>query len=243
MKIAVTSKGNTIESQVDPRFGRCGQFIIVESDDMSFEVVDNSAAAAGGGAGIQAAQQVAETDAKILLTGNCGPNAFKTLDAAEVEVVSGVSGTVKDAIEAYKAGTLKPASDANVESHNGMNPAPVVEKKSGMKIAIPVVGGKLSAHFGHCEQFAFVEVDAENKTIVSTELLTPPQHEPGVLPRWTAEQGANLIIGGGMGTRAQDMFTQSGVKVMVGAPTDTPEAIVTAYLNGTLQTGSNACDH
>ncbi len=242
MKIAVTSKGETLEAQVDPRFGRCATFLIVESDDMSFEVVDNSAASAGGGAGIQAAQLVAEKDVVALLTGNCGPNAFRTLDAAEVEVVSGVSGTVKDAVEAYKGGTLKPAADANVESHNGMQ-TPKVEKTTNFKIAIPVSGGKLSAHFGHCEQFAFVEVDIDAKKIVSTELLTPPQHEPGVLPSWTSEQGANLIIGGGMGTRAQDMFENSGVKVMVGAPTETPEVIVTAYLAGTLQTGGNVCDH
>lgn len=242
MKIAVTAKGNTLEAQVDPRFGRCATFLIVETDDMSFEVVDNSAAAAGGGAGIQAAQQVAETGASVLLTGNCGPNAFKTLEAAEVEVVSGVSGTVKEAVEAFVAGELKSADGANVDSHNGMQ-AVKTESTSGTKIAIPVVGGKLSAHFGHCEVFAFVTVDMDSKTIVETELKNPPAHEPGVLPNWTAEQGANLIIAGGMGTRAQDMFENHGVKVMVGAPTDTPEVIVKAYMDGTLQVGGNVCDH
>ena len=112
-----------------------------------------------------------------------------------------------------------------------------------MKIAIPVTDGKLSAHFGHCEKFALVEIDMDKKTILSTELLTPPAHEPGVLPRWTAEQGANLIIAGGMGMRAKDMFEERGVKVMVGAPSETTEAIATAYLNGSLETGANVCDH
>ena len=121
MKVAVTAKGDTLDAQVDPRFGRCATFLIVESDDMTFEVVDNSGAAAGGGAGIQAAQQVADKDVKSLLTGNCGPNAFKTLEAAGIEVISGVSGTVKEAVVAYKDGKFKAASDANVESHNGMN--------------------------------------------------------------------------------------------------------------------------
>ena len=120
MKIAVTAKGDTLEAQVDPRFGRCPMFLVVESDDMTFKAVDNSAAAAGGGAGIQAAQLVAEQDVKVLLTGNCGPNAFRTLDAAGVEIVSGASGTVKEAVEAYKAGKFKAADDANVASHNGM---------------------------------------------------------------------------------------------------------------------------
>jgi predicted Fe-Mo cluster-binding NifX family protein len=112
-----------------------------------------------------------------------------------------------------------------------------------MKIAIPVSNGKLAAHFGHCNQFAFVEIDSENKSVVSTEMLTPPPHEPGVMPRWTAEQGANLIIAGGMGTRAKDMFEQRGVEVMVGAPSESPEDVVSAYLAGTLQIGGNVCDH
>ena len=112
-----------------------------------------------------------------------------------------------------------------------------------MKIAIPISNGKLAAHFGHCNQFAFVEIDRENKSIISTEMLTPPPHEPGVMPRWTAEQGANLIIAGGMGTRAKDMFEQRGVEVMVGAPSESPENIVNAYLAGTLQIGGNVCDH
>ena len=121
MKVALTAKGTTLDAQVDPRFGRCATFLIVETDDMSFEVVDNSSASAGGGAGIQAAQQVADKDAKVLLTGNCGPNAFRTLEVAGIAVVSGVSGTINEAVEAYKAGELKPADDANVASHNGMN--------------------------------------------------------------------------------------------------------------------------
>ncbi len=242
MKIAVTAKGNDLDAQVDPRFGRCGQFMIIETDDMSFTLIDNSAAAAGGGAGIQAAQQIAEAGAEVLLTGNCGPNAFKTLEAAEVEVISGVSGAIKDVVEAYKSGTLKSAVAPNVESHNGLK-SEKAESKSGTMVAIPVVGGKLSAHFGHCEAFAFVEVDTKSKTILSTTMHTPPPHEPGVLPKWIAEQGAHLIIAGGMGTRAQDMFEQRGIKVIVGASSETPEEIAKAYLAGTLKVGGNVCDH
>jgi len=120
MKLAVTAKGTTLESQVDPRFGRCAAFIIVETDDMSFEAVDNSSAAAGGGAGIQAAQQIAEKGAEILLTGNCGPNAFKTLEAAGIKVAIGVSGSIKEAVEQYKNGVTELTGGANVKSHNGM---------------------------------------------------------------------------------------------------------------------------
>jgi len=112
-----------------------------------------------------------------------------------------------------------------------------------MKIAIPIANGKVCMHFGHCEQFALVEVDAGGKTITGTTYLTPPPHEPGVLPRWLHEQGADVIIAGGMGQRAQGLFAQNGIKVVVGAPAERPEDAVAAYLSGTLKVGRNVCDH
>jgi len=112
-----------------------------------------------------------------------------------------------------------------------------------MKIAIPTANGRLCMHFGHCEQFAVVEVDPGSKAIVGTTYLVPPAHEPGVLPRWLREQGADVIIAAGMGQRAQSLFAQSGVKVVVGAPAEKPEDVVAAYLAGTLEVGQNICDH
>ncbi len=112
-----------------------------------------------------------------------------------------------------------------------------------MKIAIPMADGRLCMHFGHCEQFALVEVDESDGNSTRTALLTPPPHEPGLLPRWLHEQGATVIIAGGMGQRAQQLFAQSGVKVVVGAPADTPEDLVAAFLSGTLVSGQNTCDH
>ncbi len=111
-----------------------------------------------------------------------------------------------------------------------------------MKIAIPLANGCLCMHFGHCEQFALVETD-EQDCIVKTEMLTPPAHEPGVLPAWLHEQGANVIIAGGMGTRAQQLFTQNDIKVVVGAPALDPETLVFEYLAGTLVMGDNICGH
>jgi predicted Fe-Mo cluster-binding NifX family protein len=98
-------------------------------------------------------------------------------------------------------------------------------------------------HFGHCEQFALVDVAEKDHSTMQTSFLTPPPHEPGALPRWLHEQGATLVIAGGMGQRAQQLFAQNGVKVVVGAPAETPETLVSAYLNGTLQCGGNTCDH
>ncbi|NLV44905.1 MAG: ATPase [Candidatus Hydrogenedentes bacterium] len=112
-----------------------------------------------------------------------------------------------------------------------------------MRIAIPVAEGKLALHFGHCAQFAMVDVDEGSRNIVSTFMVDAPEHQPGLLPPWLANQGANIIIAGGMGSRAQALFTQQGIEVIVGAPADTPEQIVKAYLNDALETGSNVCDH
>lgn len=120
MKICITSQGNNLDSQIDPRFGRCAFFIIAEPDTLDFEAVENSNAQAMGGAGVQSGQLVASKDVKAVLTGNCGPNAFQTLNAAGIEVISGVSGIIRDAIEKYKSGELKSTSQPNVGSHFGM---------------------------------------------------------------------------------------------------------------------------
>lgn len=112
-----------------------------------------------------------------------------------------------------------------------------------MKIAIPVAEGRVSMHFGHCEQFEIYEVSEPDHAIVGKAAHTPPPHEPGVLPPWLHELGANLIITGGMGQSAQQPFAQNGIAVVLGCPADPPEQIVTAYLNGTLQAGQNVCDH
>lgn len=122
MKIAVTSRGTTLDDQVDPRFGRCANFVIVDTDDMSCEALENSNAAAGGGAGIQSAQLVAGKNVKVVLTGNCGPNAFRTLEAAGIEVIVGASGTVRQAVEQQQTGKLSASGGPSVESHAGMNP-------------------------------------------------------------------------------------------------------------------------
>ena len=112
-----------------------------------------------------------------------------------------------------------------------------------MKIAIPVADGHLCLHFGHCEQFAIIEADENTKEILSQEFVQPPHHEPGVIPRWLHQMGANVIIASGMGQRAQQIFIQNGISVVTGAPPDDPKAIASSYLSGTLETGENACDH
>ena len=104
-----------------------------------------------------------------------------------------------------------------------------------------MANGRLTAHFGHCQEFALVEV--EGNEISKKEMLVPPPHEPGVLPSWLHELGADVIIAGGMGQRAVSLFQERGIKVVTGAPALTPEEIVDSYLNNTLMTSANLCDH
>jgi predicted Fe-Mo cluster-binding NifX family protein len=112
-----------------------------------------------------------------------------------------------------------------------------------MRIAIPLTGGKLSLHFGHCEQFAILDVDSQNKRITNTEFASPPSHQPGVLPQWLAGLQVEVIVASGMGQRAQQLFAQNQIQVVVGATAQSPEELATDYLEGRLECGENICDH
>lgn len=112
-----------------------------------------------------------------------------------------------------------------------------------MKIAVPVAQDRLCPHFGHCHHFAMFDVDPVTSTVRGRENLVPPPHEPGVLPRWLHEQQATVILAGGMGARAQQLFAAAGIGVIVGAPAEEPGAVVQAYLEGSLKAGVNLCDH
>lgn len=120
MKIAISASNAELSSQVDPRFGRCPYFLFVDPETMKFEAVENPNISSTSGAGIQSAQFLAEKGATALLTGSCGPNAFQTLQAAGIEVIIGVSGSVQQAVEQYKSGQFQPTAQSNVPPHFGM---------------------------------------------------------------------------------------------------------------------------
>jgi len=135
-------------------------------------------------------------------------------------------------------------------TETGSEPVPeakneLLDRKKGSAdskiLVVPVSGGKLSAHFGHCEQFAFIET--QNGEIIETEMHNPPGHEPGVLPRWLYDQGADVIIVGGMGDMAQQLLREKGIEVIIGAPMDSPESLANQYLSNNLVAGANVCDH
>ena len=107
--------------------------------------------------------------------------------------------------------------------------------------AVPTIEGKLCAHFGHCEKFAIIET--ENQQVLNIEYVNPPVHQPGTYPRFLAGQGVSTIISGGMGIKAQQLFTQNEIEVFLGINADTPEKLVELYLNDHLESGQNLCDH
>jgi len=132
MKIAISADGPSLDAEVDPRFGRCAYFVIVDLETMQVEALENSSAMAAGGAGISTAQMVASKGVQVILTGNCGPNAYRTLSAAGLKVISGVAGRIGDAVEAYKAGRLQPSAQPNVAAHFGMGGTPGIGMGGGM---------------------------------------------------------------------------------------------------------------
>lgn len=112
-----------------------------------------------------------------------------------------------------------------------------------MRFAVPIAGGRIAAHFGHCEQFAMFDVDKTKKEILKKDVIDSPEHQPGLLPVWLAEEGVSVIIAVGMGSRAQDIFRQNHIEVFIGALEDDPEKAVLDYIGDKLATGNNICDH
>jgi len=112
-----------------------------------------------------------------------------------------------------------------------------------MRIAIPLAGGQLSQHFGHSEQFLLVEADRDERTVLGRKMETPPEHSPGVLPRWLVERGVDVLIIAGLGARARDLLAESSIEVLTGITSSDPEKLLREFFNGTLQSGDNRCDH
>jgi predicted Fe-Mo cluster-binding NifX family protein len=120
MKICITAMGDNLDANVDPRFGRCKYFLIIDTDSMNVNPISNESMMASGGAGIQAAQMVAKTGVDTVITGNVGPNAFQTLKSAGIKIITGVNGNIKDVVDKFNKGELKEIDSPSVASHFGM---------------------------------------------------------------------------------------------------------------------------
>lgn len=176
-------------------------------------------------------------DPRVVETGDSGMPLTEQTDA----------GPFGKALSKIVSGVVQ---SCPVRAPQAMGKNDVGERKEAMlkkmdamtfKAAIPVADEVLTNHFGHCEKFSIVDV--ENGAIVRKEWVVPPPHEPGLLPRWLGEMRVNLIIAGGMGARAQDLFRAQNIEVITGAPNLTPEELIERYVSRSLVTGPNVCDH
>jgi Mrp family chromosome partitioning ATPase/predicted Fe-Mo cluster-binding NifX family protein len=168
-------------------------------------------------------------------------------DRGQAYLLQDLNPMVRESFEAVLANILNQliikgsGATAPVQKKEGPAMTPEAITLSDLKIAIPLAEGVLCNHFGHCEQFALI--DLKGSEIAAKQMVTPPPHEPGLLPRWLGEKGVNLIIAGGMGQRALSLFSENGIKVLTGAPQLPPEELIGHYVNQTLVTGANVCDH
>lgn len=176
-------------------------------------------------------------DPEIVKSGDAGqPYVYAYPNTKTAEVF----GEIVQRIVAFAAGGSSHVSPA------GIDPSPTLPDKNNggtaMKFAIPTYQEKLCAHFGHCEKFALIETDGDGR-VLSETYVDAPEHEVGLLPGWLSEKGVNVVLAGGMGSRAKDLFAEKGVRVITGAMGEYPRDIVEQYLKGQLQTGANTCDH
>lgn len=169
--------------------------------------------------------------------------AAATLHASDIRHESTTGPQSEAAPGTGKTAATMPTAPTRNESCAPATNHPDTNGDTTMKIAIPVAGDVLCQHFGHCERFALIDVDPATGSVTGRNDVTPPPHEPGLLPVWLSEKGANLVIAGGMGARARALLEERGVKVLIGAPAAAPEAIVAAHMAGTLTLGANTCDH
>lgn len=167
------------------------------------------------------------------------PQIVQACDAGKPYVSHYSRGPTANAFKRILTQIVEPDNDSQKE------PTQTTQQKGEqkMRIAIPLVQGKISLHFGHCDQFAIFDIDNSTSKVINRKDAAPPDHAPGALPKWLHENNVGVIIAGGMGQRAQQLFAQNDIKVVIGASGQSPEELVSAYLENTLETGDNICDH
>ncbi len=173
---------------------------------------------------------------------DCDKGIRNILDYKKTEMAKIFDGIVKTVLQKVEGNAQSSDISKNENLSKMKNKENDMEVKI-MRIAIPITDGKLSPHFGHSQHFAIIEVDENEKKVLAEEFIDSPPHQPGLLPNWLAEKKVNVIITGGMGKRAQDLFDQKNIKVVVGAKQDVPQKIVAEYMKGTLLLEENPCDH
>lgn len=238
MKVAISASSQGLDAPLDPRFGRSPYFVIIDTEAGTTESLTNDNVAASGGAGIQTAQLLADQGVQVVITGRVGPKAAQVLSQGEIEIYETNAGTVREAWRDFERASREKDSGhpamLSPRRENGR------ERISDSVVAIATESATVAPHFGHCPQFTIVTVrDGE---IRQRKVIANPGHRPGFLPRYLADLGIDCIIAGGMGSSAQQLFAERGIKTITGIQGPVDNA-AEAYIAGQLQAGESLCDH
>ena len=246
MIIAMSSTGKETSAQLDSRFGRCAYFAFYNTEENSWNFYDNPGALEGSGAGVKAAQFVIEQNANAVLTGETGPKATRVLQAGGIDVQHISGATLQEALDGYMGGKQS-ADNENADTsepapEGEQNPAKPPEAASILQgiVAIATEGSQVAPHFGRCSDYTVVEV--QDGKAVKKDVVPNPGHQPGFLPRYLGDMGVNCVIAGGMGPRAQNLFTEQGIQTVIGI-TGAVDAVLDDYLSGKLAGGESLCSH
>jgi predicted Fe-Mo cluster-binding NifX family protein len=250
MRVVISSTGADLDRPSSGKFGRCPMFVFVDTESMEFEATANPGADASGGAGIEAAQFVTESGVDAVITGRVGPNAMDVLEAAGMPVYLFGGGSVRQAVEQFKAGALDLATGGAVQRRAPSTEPSRRSRESAAgqnrsRIAVSTENDQgldsiVSHHFGRCPYYVLADVEGGEVRDVAT--VTNPffsNHQPGQVPRFISEQGADVIMTGGMGRRALAIFQEESIETVTGAHGTVGEAL-RDYLGGRLM-GAEPC--
>ncbi len=246
MIIAVSSSGKDSNSLLDPRFGRCRCFGFYDTERDAWDFKPNPGALEGSGAGVRAAQFLIEQNAEVLLTGDVGPNASRILNSSGIEIYSFPEVALQDALKDFQEGRCRAFTEAAAvppEKHHHTRRKPqqqVGSSPSSAIIAVATDSGEVAQHFGRCPEYTLVEI--KDGVAADERVIASPGHQPGFLPRFLSEKGANCIIAGGMGPRAHNIFAELGISAITGV-TGPVKEVIEHYLAGRLVGGESLCEH
>lgn len=244
MRIALSSREMSTKCLLFPSFGRAPYYAIYDDQAKKWQFLPNSGAEKESGAGIKAAQLLVEEKVDIVITGRLGPKASSVLTAAGIKVFLLPELPLYEALEKFKKGECQEMHGSHHASEGNLEKAERGKRTEGIsadeKVAVATEGDMVAKHFGRCSHYTIVEI--REGSIINKELLPNPGHEPGYLPRFLGKKGINTIITGGMGGRAQELFAERGIKVILGADKSVDE-IIDSYLAGELKGGTSLCEH
>ncbi len=247
MKIALSSSGNEREALLSLHFGRCSYFAFYDEETGEWNFEANPGARETSGAGINAAQCIIDKGVYVLLTGEVGPKAWRVLQSVPVEAFRLPEVSLKEAVKMYQEGQAQKINDAAASAHVGQAASQSSpSNKNGSysyepkRLALATDGEQVAQHFGRCEGYTLVDFD--DGEVINKSFVPNPGHQPGFLPRFLGEKGVHGIIAGGMGPRAQQLFTEQGIDFIVGV-TGSVEEVVTRYKEGGLSGGESLCEH